>query len=68
MIRRTTPRYPGRIGRFAEDRRGAVAIEYGLLLAMIVVALVGLASLGSAVRTTLYEDISTSFNRGEDEG
>jgi len=33
------------IRRFACDRRGAVAVEYGALLLMIVVALIGLSTL-----------------------
>ncbi|TDP80939.1 Flp family type IVb pilin [Oharaeibacter diazotrophicus] len=35
------------IRRFAGDRRGAVAVEYGALLLMIVVALLGLSTLSS---------------------
>jgi Flp pilus assembly pilin Flp len=38
-------RIAGTIARLAVDRRGAVAIEYGLLAAMIAVALIGIVTM-----------------------
>lgn len=45
------------IRRFAGDRRGAVAVEYGMLLLMIVIALVGLSTL-----TSVSESENATFN------
>ena len=39
-----------RLRRFARDARGATAIEYGLIAALVVIAMiVGLSSLGAVV-------------------
>ena len=43
------------IGRFFADERGATAIEYGLLVSMLSVALITtILSMGTGIKTTLY--------------
>jgi pilus assembly protein Flp/PilA len=49
----------GFAGRLTRDRKGATAVEYGFLLALIVLAVMGsLVSLGS-VTTSMWGNIST---------
>ncbi len=45
------------IGRFLVDDRGATAIEYGLICAMIAVVVLGLAATGGAL-TVLYDKLA----------
>lgn len=48
--------------RFMKDESGATAIEYGLIAALISVALiVGAQSLGSALNTQ-FQNLSTKLN------
>lgn len=48
--------------RFAKDESGATAIEYGLIAALIAVAIIGGASaLGGTLNTT-FETLSTSIS------
>jgi Flp pilus assembly pilin Flp len=47
--RNAPSRLAGVVVRLVHDRRGAVAIEYGLLVAMIAVALVGIVSMSGVV-------------------
>jgi len=48
--------------RFAHDRRGATAIEYALMASGIAVAIMSTVwSLGSNVKTNLYDKISGMF-------
>lgn len=45
--------------RFIEDRKGATAVEYGLIVAALCVALLGVyRTLGQAVSTTLFDNIA----------
>lgn len=47
--------------RFLKNTDGATAIEYGLILALIVIAVIGaLGTLGSAVKSD-YEKTANSF-------
>lgn len=49
------------MSRFAKDESGATAIEYGLIAALISVAIIGaLNSLGDALSTT-FESVATAM-------
>ncbi|TDH37921.1 Flp family type IVb pilin [Pseudohoeflea suaedae] len=49
------------IARFAKDESGATAIEYGLIAALISVALItGATSLGTSLNNT-FQDISSKM-------
>lgn len=48
--------------RFLKDERGATAIEYGLIAALISVAIIGILSqLGGSLEST-FESINTSLS------
>lgn len=48
---------------FAENDSGATAVEYGLLVGALSVAIMGtIFSLGSNIKTTLYEKISNALS------
>ena len=50
------------VTRFIEDESGATAIEYGLIAALIAVALIaGATALGNALDTK-FNDLSTKLN------
>lgn len=52
--------------RFFKDESGATAIEYGLIAALISVALItGATTLGNALDDT-FQDISTEMNTAKD--
>jgi pilus assembly protein Flp/PilA len=45
-------------GRFVADERGATAIEYGLMVALIGMTIMAtIVSVGSGIKTTLYGSI-----------
>ena len=49
-------------GRFLANQRGATAIEYGLMAALIGVAIMGVVfSTGQGIKTTLYDAISNAL-------
>lgn len=49
-------------GRFLADQRGATAIEYGLMAALIGVAIMSVVfSTGQGIKTTLYDRISSAL-------
>jgi pilus assembly protein Flp/PilA len=48
------------VARFVKDESGATAIEYGLIAALIAVAIITAA-------TTLGSQIATTFNKVKDE-
>ncbi|HEY1543639.1 MAG TPA: Flp family type IVb pilin [Xanthobacteraceae bacterium] len=51
-----------RFARFATDRRGATAIEYGLMAALISVAIMSTVfSMGQGIKDTLYGQITNSL-------
>ncbi|MAY61506.1 MAG: Flp family type IVb pilin [Rhizobiales bacterium] len=53
------------IARFAKDESGATAIEYGLIAALISVALItGATTLGNSLSNT-FNAISTEMNSAE---
>jgi pilus assembly protein Flp/PilA len=50
------------LGRFLADRRGATAIEYGLMVALIGVAiLTTVFSMGQGINNTLYGAITNAL-------
>lgn len=58
MISKPKPvRVSALAGRFRRDRRGAVAIEYGILLMMVGIAVLGIFSLGDGLGSL----INTNF-------
>jgi pilus assembly protein Flp/PilA len=53
------------IARFARDESGATAIEYGLIAALIALAImVGATSLGNALNKK-FSDIATTLNNAK---
>jgi len=45
--------------RFARDKRGATAIEYGLIVALIAVVIIGsLTALSGTVQSKLYDNVA----------
>jgi Flp pilus assembly pilin Flp len=52
----------GRLARFATNRRGATAIEYGLMAALIGLAIMSTVfSMGQGIKDTLYGHITNSL-------
>ena len=50
------------LARFAADDRGATAIEYGLMAALISLAIIGtVEALGSSINTVLFGQIVTDL-------
>jgi pilus assembly protein Flp/PilA len=49
----------GRIRGVIRDERGATAVEYGLILAMIVLAMMGALSQVASVTTGMWNNISS---------
>jgi pilus assembly protein Flp/PilA len=50
------------ISQFANDESGATAIEYGLIAALIAVAIIGAAGLLGGSLSNLFKNISSSLN------
>lgn len=50
------------LSRFAGDRSGATAIEYGLIVALIFLAIVGAVRNYSDRTSDMYSDISSALN------
>jgi pilus assembly protein Flp/PilA len=48
-----------RFFRIFKDERGATAVEYGLILAMVFLAMVGALSLVAGTTTEMWNDVST---------
>ncbi|HEX8556399.1 MAG TPA: Flp family type IVb pilin [Sphingomonas sp.] len=46
-------------GRLAVDRRGATALEYGLILALVVIAMVGALSMVADATVGMWTNTST---------
>jgi pilus assembly protein Flp/PilA len=42
-----------------KDERGATAVEYGLILALVFLAMVGAVSLFASTTTTMWNDVAT---------
>ncbi len=52
----------GRLARFAADQRGATAIEYGLMVALIGIAILSTVfSMGQGIKNTLYGAITNAL-------
>jgi pilus assembly protein Flp/PilA len=50
------------LGRFFADQRGATAIEYGLIAALISVTIIAAVNaVGTGIRDTLYGNISNAL-------
>jgi pilus assembly protein Flp/PilA len=50
------------LGRFIADRRGATAIEYGLMVALIGLAVMTTVfSMGQGIKNTLYGQITNTL-------
>jgi pilus assembly protein Flp/PilA len=50
------------LGRFLADRRGATAIEYGLMVALIGLAVMTTVfSMGQGIKNTLYGQITNTL-------
>jgi pilus assembly protein Flp/PilA len=50
------------VRRFAADQRGTTAIEYGLMVALIGIAVLATVfSMGQGIKNTLYGQISNSL-------
>jgi len=52
------------IARFAKDESGATAIEYGLIAALIGVAIIGGAQAVGGNLNTMFQSISTHLTTG----
>ncbi len=52
-----------RLVRFARDRRAATAIEYGLIVSLIVIAMIGAFTQVADVTTALWGNISTKVSK-----
>jgi pilus assembly protein Flp/PilA len=48
-----------RLTELRKDERGATAVEYGLILALIFLAMVGAVSTFAATTTTMWNDVAT---------
>jgi pilus assembly protein Flp/PilA len=52
-----------RLARFAADQRGATAIEYGLMVALIGIAILATVfSMGQGIKQTLYGQIVNALS------
>jgi pilus assembly protein Flp/PilA len=55
-------RRPLSLRRFADDKDGATAIEYGLMVALIALTIFGaISATGQGIRDTLYGQIVTAL-------
>ena len=48
-----------RLTDLRKDERGATAVEYGLILALVFLAMVGAVSTFAATTTTMWNDVAT---------
>jgi pilus assembly protein Flp/PilA len=54
--------WPLGLRRFAADARGATAVEYGLMAALIALTIFGtISSVGQGIKNTLYGQIVTAL-------
>jgi pilus assembly protein Flp/PilA len=59
---RRPPQWPLGLRQFATDARGATAVEYGLMAALIALTIFGaLSSVGQGIKNTLYGQIVTAL-------
>lgn len=52
-----------RLVRLARDRRAATAIEYGLIVSLVVIAMIGAFTQVADVTTALWGNISTKVSK-----
>lgn len=52
-----------RVIRFVRDRRAATAIEYGLIVSLVVIAMIGAFTQVAEVTTALWGNISTKVSK-----
>lgn len=52
-----------RLRQFASDRRAATAIEYGLIVSLVVIAMIGAFTQVADVTTVLWGNISTKVSK-----
>lgn len=48
---------------FLKDQRGATSVEYGLILALIFLAIVGAVSLFAATTTGMWNDVADQVSK-----
>lgn len=53
--------FAGAIDRFAADERGATAIEYGLIIALLFLAIVGAVQNFSTATSEMYSEIESTL-------
>ncbi|MBH0237349.1 Flp family type IVb pilin [Methylobrevis albus] len=59
----------GRVRRFACNRSGTVAIEYGMLMVMVAIFILAVASLGDFVSEMMFDDLAATMqNANEGKG
>lgn len=52
------------LGRIVRDERGATAIEYGLIVSLIVIAMVGALNTLADTTTGMWNDVSNNVSTG----
>lgn len=52
------------LGKIIGDERGATAIEYGLIVSLIVISMVGALAILGNTTTTMWNDISNEVSAG----
>ncbi|QLC23780.1 Flp family type IVb pilin [Parasphingopyxis algicola] len=50
------------LGRIVRDERGATAIEYGLIVSLIVIAMVGALVVLADTTTNMWNDVSNNVS------
>ena len=50
------------IAKFAKDESGATAIEYGLIAALIAVAIIGAATFLGGSLSSMFNEVGTKLN------
>jgi pilus assembly protein Flp/PilA len=50
------------LGRIVRDERGATAIEYGLIVSLIVIAMVGALNVLADTTTGMWNDVSNNVS------
>jgi pilus assembly protein Flp/PilA len=54
--------FAARLGEFRKDENGATAIEYGLIVALIFIAIVAAINSYSSSTSQMYNTITTTLN------
>lgn len=53
------------VARFVRDRRGATAIEYGLIIALVCLAMLGALTKLAGVTTAMWGNVSTKVETAQ---